>query len=77
MDVWTTLHAARGEVYDQRSGPVAPAGAEWWVIQLGRTWGSGLPCVRSPTHSLSQQGPTHGYTSHMPHLKPPRMPECA
>ena len=26
MDVWTTLHAARGEVYDQRSGPVAPAG---------------------------------------------------
>ena len=65
----TLRHAARGEVYDSEAGPGRPCrGLEWVVIQLGRTRDSGLlvlPCVRSPTHSLSQQGPTHGIT--LPH----------
>ena len=74
MDVSHALHAARGEVYDQRSGPGRPCrGLEWWVIQLGRTRlvdeGEVYPGYGTLTHGYCQ-GPTHVYSQIY-------MPECA
>ena len=56
----TTLHAARGEVYNQRSGPRKPCrGWSGWVVQLGRTRDSG-PGEVYPGYGTNDQGPTHG-----------------
>ena len=54
-----TLHAARGEVYAQRSGPVGPAGAGVVVHTARANKVSGLPvCARRCTRLAIAQ-PMH------------------
>ena len=58
-----TKRTARGEVYDTaKRARKALQGPGVVVSYSSGATGYVLPCVRSPLHSLSYPGPTHGYT---------------